>query len=103
MPYGVLQAYSVVILVALAALQPSRYTHGNVIYGVFAAYVLAKVLEHFDRQFLALGGIISGHTLKHVVAAIAALLVCHMLWYRSPVSGIPKGRSRSENGDHLST
>lgn len=102
-PYGVLQAYSVVILVALASLQPSRYTHGAAIYGVFAAYVLAKVLEHFDRQFLALGGIISGHTLKHVVAAIAALLACHMLWRRSPATGIPARASRLANGSRVST
>ncbi len=101
-PYGVLQAYSVVILVALAALQPSRYTHGAAIYGVFAAYVLAKILEHFDRRLLDLGGIVSGHTLKHVVAAIAALLVCHMLWRRSLAARVPERGSRSAIGDRIS-
>lgn len=82
-PYAALQAYSVVILVALAATHPSRYTHGAAIYAVFGAYVLAKVFEHFDRELLALGGIISGHSVKHIAAAIGALVVCRMLWQRS--------------------
>ncbi|MND09278.1 hypothetical protein D3C83_324730 [compost metagenome] len=39
--------------------------------------MLAKLLEHYDaRVFAALGGTISGHSLKHVAAALgmAALL-----------------------------
>jgi len=85
LPYAALQAYSVVILVALAATHPSRYTRGAAIYGVFAAYVLAKVFEHFDDELLAMGNVISGHSVKHIAAAIAALLVCHMLWKRTLV------------------
>ena len=83
MPYAVLQGYSVVILVGLAASHPSRYTHGAAIYAVFAGYVLAKVFEHFDRQLLAVGGLISGHSVKHIAAALAALVVGHMLWRRT--------------------
>jgi len=81
-PYAVLQGYSVVILFLLAWLQPSRYTRGNDIYWVFAGYVIAKLLETFDRQLYELGHITSGHSLKHVAAAVAALVVCRMLWLR---------------------
>jgi hypothetical protein len=81
-PYAVLQGYSVVILVLLAWLHPSRYTRGNDIYWVFAGYVLAKILETFDREVYALGHLTSGHSLKHVAAAVAALVVCRMLWLR---------------------
>jgi hypothetical protein len=81
-PYAVLQGYSVVILILLAWLHPSRYTRGNDIYWVFAGYVLAKVLETFDREVYALGHLTSGHSLKHVAAAVAALVVCRMLWLR---------------------
>ena len=69
MPYGVLQGYSVVILFLLARLQPSRYTRGNDIYWVFAGYVLAKLLETFDRELFGLGHVASGHSLKHLAAA----------------------------------
>ncbi len=83
MPYAVLQGYSVVILFLLALLQPSRYTRGNDIYWVFAGYVLAKLLETFDRQLFGLGQVASGHSLKHIAAAIAGLVVCRMLYLRT--------------------
>jgi hypothetical protein len=84
-PYAVLQAYAVVAVAWLAVLHPSRYTHGNAIYAVFAAYVLAKVLEHFDHELYALGGVVSGHTLKHVAAAVAGFVVCRMLLSRREI------------------
>jgi hypothetical protein len=82
MPYGVLQAYSVVVLLLIGTL-PSRYTHGNDVYWVFAAYVIAKLLETFDRQILSLGHLTSGHTLKHLAAAVAGVVVCRMLLLRT--------------------
>ena len=82
MPYVVLQAYAVIVLLKLAAMHPSRYTHGNAIYAVFAGYLLAKVFEHYDRQIFELTGTVSGHTLKHVVAGLAGLPVAYMLWRR---------------------
>lgn len=82
MPYGILQGYSVVALLALALLHRSRYTHANLVYGVFAAYVVAKLLEIFDRQIFEFGQVISGHSLKHLAAGVAGLLVCRMLWRR---------------------
>ena len=86
MPYVVLQAYAVFVLLQLAAMHPSRYTHGNAIYAVFAGYLLAKVFEHYDRQIFELTGTVSGHTLKHVVAGLAGLPVAYMLWRRRLVS-----------------
>jgi hypothetical protein len=83
MPYAVLQGYSVVILFLLARLQPSRYTRGNDIYWVFAGYVLAKLLETFDRHLYEFGHVASGHSLKHLAAAVASLLVCRMLYLRT--------------------
>lgn len=82
MPYGVLQGYSVVILFLLAWLQPSRYTRGNDIYWVFGGYVVAKLLETVDKQLYQLGHVASGHSLKHLAAAVAGLLVCRMLYLR---------------------
>jgi hypothetical protein len=81
-PYAVLQAYAVLVLLKLAAMHPSRYTHGNAIYAVFAGYLLAKVFEHYDRQIFELTGMVSGHTLKHVAAGLAGLPVAYMLWRR---------------------
>jgi hypothetical protein len=84
-PYAVLQVYAMVILLAMALLHDSRYTRGRDIAWVFAWYLLAKVFETFDEQiFDALGGMVSGHTLKHVAGAIAAFLVLRMIVRRVP-------------------
>lgn len=85
-PYGVLQAYAVIVLLKLAAMHPSRYSDGNALYVVFAGYLLAKVFEHYDRQILELTGVVSGHTLKHVAAGVAGLPVAWMLWRRRLVA-----------------
>jgi hypothetical protein len=82
-PYGILQGYSVVILLLLALLLPSRYTRERDIYWVFAWYVIAKILEALDRHIFALGNLVSGHTLKHLAAGAAGLVVCRMLLRRA--------------------
>jgi hypothetical protein len=86
MPYGVLQGYAVVILLLLARL-PSRYTRGSDLYWVFGGYVLAKLLETFDRELFVLGHVASGHSLKHLAAAAASLVVARMLLRRRPAPG----------------
>ncbi len=95
-PYGILQGYAVAILLLMAVLQPSRYTRGNDIYWVFAAYMLAKLLELFDREFLTLGNLVSGHTLKHLAAAVAGLVVCHMLMRRTLIGRQPSVKHEAE-------
>lgn len=98
-PYAVLQGYAVVMLLLITWLHPSRYTRGNDLYWVFAAYLVAKLFEVFDRQVLALGHLISGHSLKHLAAAVGGLVVCDMLMRRTllpsrmtdrPVRGGPR-------------
>ena len=84
MPYGILQGYSVVIMLLMATL-PSRYTRGNDLYWVFGWYVLSKLLETFDPQVLEVGRVVSGHTLKHIAAAVAPVVVCRMLLLRSVI------------------
>jgi len=48
-----------------------------------ALAVLALLLDHSDRAaFSATGGMVSGHTLKHAVAALAAYSVVRHLRLR---------------------
>lgn len=89
-PYGILQGYSIVAVFLLTVLHPSRYTRGNDLYWVFAWYLMAKLLEHFDAQIYALtGGFVSGHSLKHLAAGAAGLVVCRMLLGRKLRSAAP--------------
>jgi len=49
-----------------------RYITWRSVVWVFVFYALAKWVEHFDAEILELlGGTVSGHTLKHVFAAMA--------------------------------
>lgn len=83
LPYGILQGYSVVVLLLMATLHRSRYTRANDVYFIFGWYVLAKVLESLDGEILALGHVVSGHSLKHVAAAVAGFVTCRMLMQRT--------------------
>lgn len=90
-PYVVLQAYAVITVLLIALTRPSRYTRGPDIYWVIGGYVAAKGLELMDRQVFESLGLASGHSLKHLVAALAALVVCRMLLLRKPVAfGSPR-------------
>jgi hypothetical protein len=67
-------------------MHPSRYTRGSDVYWVFAWYLIAKLLEYFDaRIYVLTGGFISGHSLKHLAAGVAGLVVCRMLLKRRPL------------------
>ena len=83
LPYALLQGYAVIVLLIMAALHRSRYTRANDLYFIFGWYVLAKLLEHFDAQVLAYSHAVSGHSLKHVAAAVAGFVTCRMLMQRT--------------------
>jgi len=58
----------------------SRYTSGKYLAWVIGLYVAAKVLENFDAGvFDLLGNVISGHSLKHLLSAVATYMILRML------------------------
>lgn len=79
--YAAMQVYSIVILL-LALLLPPKYTRGSDFAIVVGFYILAKILEESDRQVFALGHVVSGHTLKHLAAAMAGFWILWMLMKR---------------------
>ncbi len=81
--YIVVQFYSIVLIVLLSLSNPSRYTHAKHIYQVIALYAVAKLAELSDMQIYNLTNqFISGHTLKHLVAALAVYWIVRMLQKR---------------------
>lgn len=80
--YVALQIYALVITF-LMLLIPSHYSRSSDLAMVVVFYMLAKIFELFDHQFYRLDNqIISGHTLKHLAATIAAAWLLYMLWKR---------------------
>jgi hypothetical protein len=86
-PFGAVQFGSMLIILLALVLFPARYTRGSDVVVAVLLYGLAKVGEHFDKQIFALtGGIVSGHTLKHLLAAAAIGWLLRMLMKRAPIA-----------------
>ncbi len=45
------------------------------LWGALGSYALAKVVEYFDEAIFNATGIVSGHSLKHFLAALAVLCI----------------------------
>ena len=90
--YGTVQAYSILFLLIALLLRP-RYTRSADLAIVAGFYVLAKALEALDKPIFALGNVVSGHTLKHLAAALAGYWVLRMLQKRRPLSGLSPASS----------
>jgi hypothetical protein len=86
--YGFIQFYSLFLVVVMPLLFPARYTRVADWYISVGWYALAKVCEAADGPiYAALGGFVSGHTLKHLLGAVSTYWILHMLENRRPLSG----------------
>jgi len=83
-PYVLVQFYSLLAIILTATMFPSRYTRGGELLIASLCYAFAKAVEVLDSQILSMNGIVSGHTLKHVLAAVAVYWILHMLKHRLP-------------------
>lgn len=82
-PYLLVQFGSLLVVVLLLAFYPARYVGAGYLVAGLAAYAAAKGLELADGIIFACGGIISGHTLKHLVAAAGVACLVAMLRARA--------------------
>ncbi len=78
--YGLVQLYPLLALPLMCRLFPGRHTTGRHVVYLLLWYAAAKACEQWDHQIFALlGGTLGGHALKHLSAAMAALMVVAML------------------------
>lgn len=74
-PYALVQAVPLAALPALLFLFAGRRLDGRRLFAAFVLYGVAKVFELLDHQIFALGGLASGHTLKHLAAGAACFFL----------------------------
>ncbi len=86
-PYIFVQYAAGPLALLMLALFPARYTHGHLFAGIVGYYALAKLCELWDVPIFALGELVSGHTLKHLAAAMGLHEVLRMLSLRRAVEG----------------
>jgi hypothetical protein len=83
-PYVAVQLWAVAVVLLVLLTEPERYTHRSELWIVIGIWLLARVAEAGDR-FLFVGGLLSGHTLKHLLAALAAWWLLRMIRRRTPL------------------
>ena len=81
--YALVQFGSLIAIMVLLARYPNRARGTGYLWSGLVAYIAAKVFELADARIYALGNIVSGHTLKHLAAALAVGCVVAMLCSRS--------------------
>jgi hypothetical protein len=84
--YALAQFLPLVLIPLMLVLLPGRRPAGPLVGGI-ALYGLGKATELADRAIFLFGGLVSGHTLKHLLAAIAAAVIARWLTSR------PRGRA----------
>ncbi|XP_057530516.1 uncharacterized protein LOC130808960 [Amaranthus tricolor] len=83
-PYAVVQFVPCIALPLMAILLPSMYTHSAYWLWAAAFYLLAKIAEAEDKPIYELTHhVVSGHTLKHLSAALVPVFLTLMLTKRT--------------------
>jgi hypothetical protein len=76
--YGLIQFFPMAAIPVMAMLFPAVYTRNRDLWIIFSWYALAIVFQLADAPVYNLLRIVSGHTLKHLCAAIAAWQIVQM-------------------------
>lgn len=84
-PYALVQFLPAILIPAIVLLYPSRLPGAKWVWAVLVAYVVAKALEFLDAPVYHLLGV-SGHSLKHIAAAIGVYFVIVIIQTRSSVA-----------------
>jgi hypothetical protein len=85
---GDLRPYALVQFLPMLLIPVILLTHKPVIgatryfWWMLGFYGIAKLFEFFDAEIFALGGLISGHSLKHVAAAMTPAIFAYALFKR---------------------
>lgn len=85
--YGVVQFLPMLLVPLILLLWRGEGISAKRLWMAVGAYAAAKLLERFDAAVFAAGGLLSGHSLKHLAAALAAWWVVRA-FQRSPASAL---------------
>jgi ceramidase len=83
--YAWVQFFPVIVLPLMLWLLPPKYTGTWLWFVALGFYVLAKLLEHYDAVVYTALGVMSGHPIKHVAAAVACYVIYLMFRTRKPI------------------
>ena len=73
--YAIVQFLPLLLIPLILLMYPSRFDRTGFLWALLGAYAVSKALELLDASVFMAGNMLSGHTLKHVVAALAPLIL----------------------------
>jgi hypothetical protein len=68
--YAVVQFFPMLAIPIIITFFTSKFTLVSAYWWLLAAYLLAKVFEHFDTQLHGILTVVGGHSIKHLSAAV---------------------------------
>jgi len=74
-PYLLVQFYPMLAIPIILIFFRSKYNLTSGYWLLLFAYVIAKILEHFDYQVYSILELISGHSLKHIFASTGVFIL----------------------------
>ncbi len=87
-PYVVVQFLPLLLVPLILLLYRSRLTGVGYLWGLIGPYLVAKLLETADEAIFSWGHLISGHTLKHLIAALGMAIFLVAIRRRRPTAAI---------------
>ena len=85
-PYAIVQFLPILLIPLILLMYRPGYDKSGFLWIVIGFYGLSKLFEYFDVAVYEIGGLISGHSVKHIVAALAPLVFLYGLDRRRPVN-----------------
>lgn len=75
--YALVQFLPIALIPLILLMFPKHYLDDKKLFLAFGFYIAAKLFEHFDSQIFTMLNVISGHSIKHILAAAAVLCVIY--------------------------
>ena len=85
-PYVLVQFYPMLAIPVMMICFRSHCTHACAYWWLLLAYIASKLLEHFDGEVFDALGFISGHSLKHLAAALGMYVL--LIFYQKRNCGL---------------
>jgi len=85
-PYGLVQFLPMLLVPVILLMFRSRLDGAVYLWGMVVAYVVSKLAEYYDAGIYAVTGFLSGHSIKHIVAAGGTLFIYLALRNRQTVN-----------------
>jgi len=95
--YLMIQFFPFLLIFYMLFFLRTQYSRGNRFGWVLVLYALAKATELFDQQIFDQLIWVSGHTIKHILAALAIFTLAEMLRCRIPINRVQKAVSELDN------